>query len=373
MSGAVILCVDDERIVLHGLREQLGRAFGNEYTIEIAQSGDEAIELVNELVSSGTPIPVVIADQLMPGMKGHELLINVHKASAKTFNILLTGQVELNAIGEAVNHANLYRFISKPWDGTDLVLTVKEAIRSFFMDKKVEEQNEMLKKYNEELEQMVEDRTSQLAKEKEKSEQLLLSIFPEETAEELKNKGFSSPRLYESVSVLFTDFKGFSKIAMTLSPEKLVKELDECFSAFDEIIEKHNLERIKTIGDSYMCAGGIPTPNTTNAIDSVDVAKEMYAWLDNWNKNSGNTHAWEMRIGIHTGRLVAGVIGKKKFAYDLWGDAVNVASRLVSNCEEGKINISADTYNLVKEKYPCIYRGEIAAKNRGNIAMYFVE
>lgn len=349
------------------------RAFGDEYSIEIAQSGDEALELVNELVASGTPIPVVIADQLMPGMKGHELLIGVHKVSTKTFNILLTGQVELNAIGEAVNHANLYRFISKPWDGTDLVLTVKEAIKSYFMDKKVEEQNEMLKKYNEELEQMVEERTSQLASEKEKSEQLLLSIFPAETAEELKNKGYSSPRFYENVSVLFTDFKAFSKIAMTLPPEKLVKELDECFSAFDEIIEKHNLERIKTIGDSYMCAGGIPTPNNTNAIDSVDVAKEMYAWLDNWNKSSGNDHAWEMRIGIHTGSLVAGVIGKKKFAYDLWGDAVNVASRLVSNGEEGKINISADTYNLVKDKYPCIYRGEIAAKNRGNIAMYFVE
>ncbi len=373
MSTPVILCVDDERIVLHGLREQLGRAFGNEYSVEIAQSGEEALELVDELVKSGTAVPIVIADQLMPGMKGHELLINIHKSSAKTFKILLTGQVEVNAIGEAVNHANLYRFISKPWDGTDLVLTVKEAMRSFFMDQKVEEQNEMLKKYNEELEQMVDERTHQLALEKEKSEQLLLSIFPEETAEELKNKGFSSPRLYDSVSVLFTDFKGFSKIAMSVTPEKLVKELDECFSAFDEIIEKHNLERIKTIGDSYMCAGGIPTPNSTNPVDAVTVAKEMYAWLDNWNKSSGNDHAWEMRIGIHTGKLVAGVIGKKKFAYDLWGDAVNVASRLVSNGEEGKINISADTYELVKEKYPCIYRGEINTKNRGNIAMYFVE
>lgn len=373
MSSPVILCVDDERIVLHGLREQLGRAFGAEYSVEIAQSGEEALELVDELVKSGTAVPLVIADQLMPGMKGHELLIKIHKASAKTFNILLTGQVELNAIGEAVNHANLYRFISKPWDGTDLVLTVKEAVKSFFMDKKVEEQNVMLKKYNEELEQMVDERTSQLAMEKEKSEQLLLSIFPEETAEELKNRGYSSPKHYESVSVLFTDFKGFSTIAMSVTPEVLVKELDECFSAFDEIIERHNLERIKTIGDSYMCAGGIPTANATNATDSVKAAKAMYAWLDAWNKKNGSAHNWEMRIGLHTGQLVAGVIGKKKFAYDLWGDAVNVASRLVSNGEEGKINISADTYNLVKDEFSCTYRGEIATKNRGNIAMYFVD
>lgn len=373
MSTPVILCVDDERIVLHGLREQLTRAFGNDYSIEIAQSGEEALDLVNEFIKSGTPVPLVIADQLMPGMKGHELLINIHKASAKTFKILLTGQVEVNAITEAVNHANLYRFISKPWDGTDLVLTVKEAMRSFFMDEKLEEQNEMLKKYNDELEQMVKDRTSQLAQEKEKSDQLLLSILPEATAEELKDKGTSSPRFYENVSVLFTDFKGFTKIAMTMPPEKLVEELNECFSAFDEMIEKHKLERIKTIGDSYMCAGGIPTPNSTNAVDAVSVAKEMLGWLTDWNKNIANAHAWEMRIGIHTGALVAGVIGKKKFAYDLWGDAVNIASRLVSNGEEGKINISADTYNLVKDKFPCTYRGEIAAKNRGNIAMYFVE
>ncbi|HMZ67519.1 MAG TPA: adenylate/guanylate cyclase domain-containing protein, partial [Leptospiraceae bacterium] len=207
-----------------------------------------------------------------------------------------------------------------------------------------------------------------------KSEKLLLNIFPKDVAMELKEKGFADPALFENVSVMFTDFKGFTKIAETLTPEELVKDLDTCFSQFDIITERYNLEKLKTIGDSYMCAGGIPKQNKTHAIDCVLAALEILDFmkiLKKINEERGFSF-WEVRLGIHSGPLVAGVIGKKKFAYDVWGDTVNTASRMESSGTPGKINISGTTYELVKEFFDCEYRGEVPAKNKGMIQMYYV-
>lgn len=375
MNRPTLIAVDDEDIVLQGLRSQLSREFGRDMSIEIATSGEEAISLVNELLLIPGDIPVVIADQLMPGMRGHELLREIHQRSPRTFNILLTGQVDVHAIGEAVNNANLYRYIAKPWDSTDLILTVREAIRSYFQDKKVEEQNELLRRYNEELEQKVLDRTSELEAEKAKTEELLLNILPHETATELKRFGYSTPRHYQMVSVLFADFKEFTLKAQRLKPDEIVTILNECFSAFDAIIEQHSMEKIKTIGDAYMCAGGIPTANSTNPLDAVAAACAMQDWLEGWNirRERQQQSRWDLRIGVHTGELVAGVIGRKKFAYDIWGDAVNVASRLELNGEPGRINISGNTYEFIRSQFPCTYRGRLAVKNRGEIDMYFVD
>lgn len=211
--------------------------------------------------------------------------------------------------------------------------------------------------------------------EKERSEKLLLNILPYETAEELKEKGSATPKQYEMVSVLFTDFKGFTTIAEKLTPEQLVAELDQCFLEFDRIIDRHNLEKIKTIGDAYMCAGGIPVANTTNPVDVVKAGIEIKAYMDRMKaeREARGEDYWELRIGIHTGRVIAGVVGKNKFAYDIWGDAVNTASRMESSGEPGKVNISGETYNLVKDQFSCTYRGKIKAKNKGDIDMYFVE
>jgi len=211
--------------------------------------------------------------------------------------------------------------------------------------------------------------------EKDRSDRLLLNILPEETAEELKSKGTATPKFYKMASVLFTDFKGFTKIAEKLSPQELIEELNECFLEFDKIIDKHNLEKIKTIGDAYMCAGGIPVANTTNHIDIVKAGLEIKEYMDkikNEREAKGQDY-WELRIGIHTGEVVAGVVGKNKFAYDIWGDAVNTASRMESSGIPGKVNISGLTYELIKDQFECTYRGQIQAKNKGEIDMYIVE
>jgi class 3 adenylate cyclase/Tfp pilus assembly protein PilF len=206
-------------------------------------------------------------------------------------------------------------------------------------------------------------------------EALLLNILPFEVAEELQKTGKSNPRYYESTTVMFTDFVGFSRIAETLTPQQITAELNEFFTEMDEIIDRHGLEKIKTIGDSYMCAGGIPTPNTTHPIDAVRAGLDIVEYLKKKNKareDAGLTQ-WEIRIGLNTGSLVAGVVGKKKYAYDIWGSAVNIASRMESNGSPGVLNISASTYELIKDQFECEYRGKIYAKNVGEIDMYFVK
>lgn len=375
MKEAAIICVDDERVVLNGLQSQLSRDFGREYVIELAESAEEALELAEELMEEGRDVPVIITDQMMPGMKGHELLIEIHGRSPQTFKILLTGQSDISAISEAVNNANLYRYIAKPWDGTDLILTVKEAIRSFYQDKQLEIQNRQLERHNRELEQLVEERTQELRLEKEKSEELLLNILPRETAKELIDRGEATPQHYDQVTILFTDFQAFTKSAANITPQELVSTLNECFTAFDEIIGRHNLEKIKTIGDAYMCAGGIPMKNTTNAQEAVSAAIEIRNWIDRWNtsRKANGQEVWNARIGLHTGELIAGVIGKKKFAYDVWGDAVNLAARMESSGEVGKVNISEATYQLVKDRFTCSSRGKVEVKGKGLMEMFFVE
>lgn len=210
--------------------------------------------------------------------------------------------------------------------------------------------------------------------EKQRSEDLLLNILPEETSRELMIHGYAKPQSYRKVSVLFTDFKDFTKICESLTPEQIVKELDYFFTAFDAITERHYAEKIKTVGDAYMCAGGIPMRNNSNPIDLVLVAMEMqdFVMAQNEMRKENKVPLWELRIGIHTGHLIAGVIGRKKFAYDIWGDAVNTASRMESSGEVGRVNISEGTYRYVKKFFECEYRGEIYAKNKGNVDMYFV-
>lgn len=221
----------------------------------------------------------------------------------------------------------------------------------------------------------LETKNKEVELEMKKSEGLLLNILPKETAEELKEFGSTSPKSYELVTVLFTDFKGFTHISEKLSPKTLVHELNYCFNAFDDIVKKYNLEKIKTIGDAYMCAGGIPIPNTSNAIDAVKAAIEMQQFIDDWKqaKIAKGESIWELRIGIHTGEIIAGVVGKTKFTYDIWGDTVNLAARMESSSEAGKINISETTYQLVKEIFQCTYRGKLKVKNKGEVDMFFVE
>lgn len=212
--------------------------------------------------------------------------------------------------------------------------------------------------------------------EKARSEELLLNILPEEVAEELKEKGHSDAQLIDQVTVLFTDFKGFTAISERVSPKELVKDLHECFSAFDHICEKYGIEKIKTIGDAYMAAGGLPVPNTTHAQDVVKAALEMAAVIElgKAKKIQQGLPFFEIRIGVHTGPVVAGIVGVKKFQYDIWGDTVNTASRMESSGAVGQVNISQSTYALLKDAPTFAFesRGKIAAKGKGEIEMYFI-
>jgi adenylate cyclase len=213
-----------------------------------------------------------------------------------------------------------------------------------------------------------------IREEQERSENLLLNILPALVASELKQKGRTEARYFEDVSVLFADFVGFSRIAEQLSPQQLVSELDICFQAFDEIVARHSLEKIKTIGDAYMCAGGVPNNHPTHLRDMVLAAREMQTWLADWNtlREKEGLPRFDARIGIHSGSVVAGVVGSKKFAFDIWGDTVNIAARIEQAGEGGRINISGTAYETLKNTFPCEYRGKIAVKNKGEIDMYFV-
>ena len=224
------------------------------------------------------------------------------------------------------------------------------------------------------LEQIINSRTEELIKEKEKSENLLSNVLPKNTAAEIMAKGKATKIKYNFVTVLFSDIQGFTKIAEEMNPEVLIDELDKFFFHFDSVVEKYGIEKIKTIGDAYMCAGGIPEKNRTNPVEVILAALEMQQYMQKLKSTSeiAGMKYWDIRIGIHTGTVVAGVVGQKKLSYDIWGDTVNTASRMESSGDAGKINISGTTYEFVKEFFSCEYRGKMPVKYKGELDMYFV-
>ncbi len=225
------------------------------------------------------------------------------------------------------------------------------------------------------LEGIINKRTEELLREKDRTEQLLANVLPKDTADEIKSTGKAKKKKFQMVTVLFSDIQGFTRIAESLNPEVLIDQLDHFFFYFDSVVEKYNIEKIKTIGDAYMCAGGIPEKNRTNPVEVILAAMEMQQYMVKLRKDlmSKNLPVWDIRIGIHTGSVIAGVIGHKKLSYDIWGDTVNTASRMESSGEAGKINISGSTYELVKDFFICEYRGKMPVKYKGEIDMYFVE
>lgn len=236
---------------------------------------------------------------------------------------------------------------------------------------KIESQRQQLQ----EEKTKVEEQQRLLQIEKDKTEKLLRNIIPESTAEELKNKGKASARAYKTVSVLFTDFVGFTKIAEFMNPTELVSKLDVYFRKFDEIIVNNNLEKIKTIGDAYMCAGGVPVRNNTNPIDTCLAALQIQDYMRKLKNEAiiNNEEYWELRLGINTGEVTAGVIGSERLAYDIWGATVNQAQRMEMLGEPGKVTITGNTFKLIEPYFECVFRGKAQSKSRGLIDMYTVE
>ncbi len=213
-----------------------------------------------------------------------------------------------------------------------------------------------------------------LAFEQDRSEMILLNILPKETAEELKEHGYIKTKEFKQITVLFTDFKMFSIIAERISAEMLVRSVDYYFKNFDAIIDRYNLEKIKTIGDAYMCAGGLPTANTTHAGDALNAAFAIRDFVEETELNPPKSiYPFKVRIGLNSGPVVAGVVGTKKFAYDIWGSTVNIAARMESNSEEGRINVSENTYQILKDTCPFTFRGEIEVKNGQILRMYYAD
>ncbi len=211
-----------------------------------------------------------------------------------------------------------------------------------------------------------------ISAEKKRSDDLLLNILPADVAEELKGKGSADAKLFDEVTVLFTDFVNFTKVAELLTPQELVNELHHCFKSFDEIVTRYHIEKIKTIGDAYLAVAGLPHADVNHAANAINAGLEMRQFIYERKKLAGDK-TFDIRIGIHSGSVVAGIVGVKKFAYDIWGDTVNTAARMEQNSIPGNVNVSEKTYQLVKDQFTFIYRGEIEAKNKGALKMYFAD
>lgn len=399
-----ILAVDDEpdmeALISQRFRKQIKE---NQFQFVFARNGIEALEKLAE----HTEISMVLTDINMPGMDGLTLLSKIKELKKPIQSLVISAYGDFKNIRTAMNQG-AFDFLIKPIDFQDFEITLNKTIQNvLFVAKSLENEQQLnqereakIKAQEELLEQMkqntelisqqnsileakVKERTQELvtkneiiSQERDRSDKLLLNILPYETAQELKEFGTTEAKHFDEVTVMFTDFKDFTRIAASMTPKELVAQLDTCFKAYDDIIDKYQIEKIKTIGDSYMAAAGLPKNNSSHAMDMVNAALEIQAYMADYikkNELTGIKALGQLRIGIHTGPVVAGVVGNKKFVYDIWGDAVNLASRMESYGEPGKINISATTYELIKSHFNCTYRGEIAVKNKGDIGMYFVD
>ncbi len=257
----------------------------------------------------------------------------------------------------------------------ELILMSLALADRFNQEKKAKEQAqaaglEVLRNSEQELEEKVVLRTLALEQEQIRTQELLHNILPTEIAKELSEGGRAKSARYESVTMLFTDFIGFTQAVSLMPANRMVAELNEIFAAFDDITDICGVEKIKTIGDAYMAAAGLPKPCADHAQRCVRAALMMVNYLEQ--RNQQTAFKWSVRIGLHSGPVIAGVVGKRKFAFDIWGDAVYMATRMESASEDGRVNISANTYELVQNDFNCTYRGKLDVKEKGQIDMYFV-
>ena len=251
---------------------------------------------------------------------------------------------------------------------TDITQAKKSEIDLIKQNKEMSRLAEILQITNNELE----SQKALIEEERNKTDELLSNILPHHVATQLKSIGYARPRNYRKTTIMFTDFEGFTKSCENLTPDQIVTALHTFFTKYDEIIIKHYIEKIKTIGDAYMCVGGIPLRNRSHPFNVILAGLEIQQFMNNLPEDDKDLPKWNLRLGIHSGPLIAGVVGKIKFAYDVWGDSVNIASRMETAGHVGRVNISGSTYKIVEDYFDCEYRGEIEIKNRGKIDMYFV-
>ncbi len=350
---AKVLLVDDSRLIRMGLRRSL-EEIGVKDIVE-AGDGREAIEtLVRE------HFDLMLLDMEMPEMNGMEVLAVLRDTPHHPWPpvIVISGGT---AIDDAVRCIELGAedYLSKPFNPVLLRARVKTSVeRKQLRDQEIMRMRQLKRQHE------------ALAQEQTKTEQLLLNILPFKIAQRLKSGEEHIADACPNVSVLFADMVGFTAMSRTMTPSALVEVLGDLFSRFDLITEKHGLEKIKTIGDCYMLAGGVPEPRDDHAEAVVDAAMDMCTALEEMHERTGG--ALRMRIGVHSGPIVAGVIGIRKFTYDLWGDTVNVASRMESTGQPGRIHVSANTAQLIENNFALESRGSIEVKSLGMVETFFV-
>lgn len=339
-----ILIAEDENIIAKDILKTLERlgykVFGS------VRTGKDVIEKAKELNPDIVLMDIMLEGE-MSGIEAAEIIMS-------TLNIPVIYLTAL-ADSETLHRAKItepFGYVLKPFDERTLHSSIEMALYKYQINNELKE------------------RTRELEEERNKSNKLLHNIFPSEVVKELKETGFIKPKEFSIVTLLFTDFQNFTEISSDMHPQQLVSELNDIFKNFDSIIDKHGLEKLKTMGDSYIVGGGLPVENNSHAFDVVSAALEMQKYLAERNKIS--KHKWEMRAGVHSGNVVAGVVGKNKFTYDVWGNTVNVASKMERNGVPWKINISKQTYELIKDCFECEYHNSIDITGYGKIDMYFV-
>jgi class 3 adenylate cyclase/FixJ family two-component response regulator len=391
-----ILIVDDYPALVTITRHKLLK---QGYEVLTAQNGQDAWELIQEEYPD-----LVISDVEMPVLDGYELCQNI-KNSAKFRTIpviLVTSRIDTESLMRGIE-AGADNYITKPYDDDTLFSKVHELLNNPVAVSDVESTvevhieskvykikadyshlvNLLVSTYknalaqNAQLEKVqhgLNASNQELELTKKEYEDLVQNIFPKKIAESLMAYGTVAPERYQDATFMFTDFYDFSKIVPDLSPEKIIESLSFYFDKFDFFVEQHGLIKIKTIGDSYMAAGGIPENTKTHAIDTALVALKMISFVEQLKDALPDSIPYfPLRIGINTGESVVGVIGKRRFAYDVWGAAVNLASRMEQNSENNSINISQDTFERIKDFFECEARGQIEAKNIGKVEMYFLK
>lgn len=366
-SSAIILIVDDTpdnvRLLSTILTEE-------GYQVRKALNGKRALATVQEF-----PPNLILLDVMMPEMNGYEVCAQL-KDSPKTSSIPV---IFLSALDDVVNKVKAFDvgavdYITKPFQDKEVLARVANQLTIQSQQKLLQEQTKQLEELVERLQNEIKERQEvelALRVAQKKSDDLLLNILPAAIVENLK-KGESSPaERFESATVLFADLVGFTSLAARISPLELVDFLNKIFSKFDELTEKHSLEKIKTIGDAYMVVGGLPVPRADHAEAIANMALDMQEAIADFQTDTGEP--FQLRIGINTGPVVAGVIGTKKFIYDLWGDTVNVASRMESQGLSGSIQVTAAVYEQLKDRYLFEERGAIPVKGKGDTSVYWLK
>ncbi|WP_413166367.1 adenylate/guanylate cyclase domain-containing protein [Capilliphycus salinus ALCB114379] len=344
-EASLVLVVDDNEVN----RDLLARRIKREgYRVLLASNGFEALEIIRS-----QSLDLVLLDIMMPQMNGYQVL-EALKADQSLRYIPVIMISAVNDIESVVRCIELGAedYLSKPFNP----VLLRARINACLEKKRLRDQERAYLK--------------KLAHEQEKSEQLLLNILPKPIAERLKRGESTIADSFDDVTVLFGDIANFTKLSADLSPAELVEILNEIFSRFDELADKYNLEKIKTLGDAYMVVGGLPTPQRDHAEAIAEMALEMQRIIGQFSLQEGEP--LQMRIGINTGPVEAGVIGMKKFTYDLWGDTVNTANRMESHGVSGKIQVTTTTYERLKEKYLLEERGKVNVKGKGEMITYFL-